>query len=181
MLDNVFDLHMKEIDKPNFVHKMFTPVIIRDKYLVYKSAIFYLYKDTPLQDGILDMEDLLEDTGKLLEFSQHKEVTFDAFQVSGSNQFALIYQLPQHQQFKMQVFQLPDSPNVTLIQNRQDAISLVTFCEDGLVLLKLGPRFLLFNDCGNFLDEVEFKKNDKTIERQRKNAIARMKIKMEQV
>jgi len=37
LLDNVFDIYMKEIDKPNFVYKTFTPILIRDEYLVYKS------------------------------------------------------------------------------------------------------------------------------------------------
>lgn len=60
MLDNIYDLYLKEIDKPNFVYNMFTPIIIRDNYIVYHSSIFYLYKDTPLNDGILDMEELLE-------------------------------------------------------------------------------------------------------------------------
>lgn len=67
MLDNIYDLYLKEIDKPNFVFSMFMPIMIRDEYLIYKSSIFYLYKDTPLIDGVLDMEELLERRDIVLE------------------------------------------------------------------------------------------------------------------
>ena len=60
MLDNIQDLYIKEKDKPNFEKKHFVPILIREKYMIYNSAIFYLYNDQPLMDGILDMEDLLE-------------------------------------------------------------------------------------------------------------------------
>ena len=35
-------------------------MIITDKYLIYDSNIFYLYDETPLMNGILDMEVLSE-------------------------------------------------------------------------------------------------------------------------
>ena len=76
MLDNIYDLYLKEIDKPNFVYNMFTPIIIRDNYIVYHSSIFYLYRDTPLNDGILDMEELLESQD---ESHLDKKLLIDAF------------------------------------------------------------------------------------------------------
>lgn len=59
-LDNIEDLYIKDKDKPNFKHEFFGSTLIRDQYLIYNSGIFYLYKDQALQDGILDMEELLE-------------------------------------------------------------------------------------------------------------------------
>ena len=60
MLDNIQDLSMQEKDKPNFEQVYFSSCLIRDKYMVFNSAIFYLHNGQPLMDGILDMEDLLE-------------------------------------------------------------------------------------------------------------------------
>lgn len=60
MLDNIQDLYIKEKDKPNFDQVFFAPTLIRDKYMVFNSEIFYLHSEQPLMDGILDMEELLE-------------------------------------------------------------------------------------------------------------------------
>jgi len=59
-LENIEDLYLKEKDKPNFKHEFFGTTLIQDQYLIYNSGIFYLYKDQALLDGILDMEELLE-------------------------------------------------------------------------------------------------------------------------
>jgi len=61
----------------------------------------------------------------------------------------------------MQVYQMPDSMNVTLIHDVEDAVELVTWLNEGNILLKIGNRFLLFNDCGNFIDEIEFRMKEK--------------------
>lgn len=36
---------------------------------------------------------------------------------------------------------------------------MVTFLEHGQILLKLGQRFMQFNDNGNFINEVDFKQS----------------------
>ena len=85
MLENIFDLYLKEIDKPNFLYNAFAPILIREKYIVLKSAIFYLYKDKPLLDGVLDMEELLEKRDSIVELYEDKVLMIDAFEVKGSH------------------------------------------------------------------------------------------------
>jgi hypothetical protein len=59
MLMEVGELYIKDRDKPNFKIYEFVkyPMIyFSDTYLMQESKIFYLYKDKPLENGILDME-----------------------------------------------------------------------------------------------------------------------------
>jgi len=69
--------------------------------------------------------------------------------------------------------------NVTMIQDKNNSVELVTFLKDGNILLKIGNRFMLFNDCGNFIDEIEFRMKDSRSEKKRENAIKRMKSTIE--
>ena len=57
----------------------------------------------------------------------------------------------------MRVFQMPDSMHITMIQNKFDKVDLVTYLNDGRIFLKIGTRYMLFNDSGDFIDEIEFK------------------------
>ena len=58
---------------------------------------------------------------------------------------------------------MPDSMTVTMMQDKEDAVDLVTYLQDGKdgkdvkILLKIGNRFMLFDDTGKFIDEIEFK------------------------
>lgn len=36
-------------------------------------------------------------------------------------------------------------------------VDFSTFLDDGQVLLKIGSRFLIFNETGEFIDEIDFK------------------------
>ena len=52
---------MKEHDSPNFVvDPHISRIILNISYTIYKSKIFYLFEQTPLQKGILDMEELAD-------------------------------------------------------------------------------------------------------------------------
>ena len=53
-------MYIKERDKPNFDSISFGTTIIRDDYMIHNSHIFYTYQDKPFMDGILDMEELLD-------------------------------------------------------------------------------------------------------------------------
>ena len=59
-LTNIEDLYIKEKDRPYFEYSHFATVIVRDNQFIYNSGIYHLYKDTPYQDGVLDMEELLK-------------------------------------------------------------------------------------------------------------------------
>lgn len=53
------ELNIKDKDRPNYEKsRLFDELICNDKYLIQKSKIFYLYDDEPLDQGILDMEEL---------------------------------------------------------------------------------------------------------------------------
>ena len=53
------ELYIKDKDRPNYEKsRLFDELICNDKYLIQKSKIFYLYSNEPLDQGILDMEEL---------------------------------------------------------------------------------------------------------------------------
>ena len=51
---------MKENDRIHFKTSPYSKLVIRDKYIISESKIFYLYEDKPLDRGIMDMEELAE-------------------------------------------------------------------------------------------------------------------------
>ena len=54
------------------------------------------------------------------------------------------------------IYQLPDSTQTNLIGDYQQKVDMSTFLDNGKILLKVGNRFLLFENDGEFVDEVEF-------------------------
>jgi len=56
-----YKLYLKEKDRPNFALDPYSKMIMNDNYIIKGSKIFYLYRDHPLEDGILDMEVLEHD------------------------------------------------------------------------------------------------------------------------
>ena len=58
MLQEINEYKMKTKDKPNFIKDLFSSVVLRYKYILSRSKIFYLFDDQPLASGILDMEEL---------------------------------------------------------------------------------------------------------------------------
>jgi len=43
-----------------------------------------------------------------------------------------------------------------LINDIDQKVDMSTFLEDGKILVKIGQRFLLFDENGAFVDEIEF-------------------------
>lgn len=75
-----------------------------------------------------------------------------------------MYQLGDKHEYKMRMYLMPDSMHVTLIQNKRDKVDLVTYLNNGSIFLKIGTRYMLFNESGNFIDEIEFKHQEQSKE-----------------
>jgi len=56
-----YELNTKEVSRPEIVYKDFKKNILNDNYYIQGSQIFYLYKDDPYEDGIMEAENLAED------------------------------------------------------------------------------------------------------------------------
>ena len=54
-------------------------------------------------------------------------------------------------------YTLPDSTQTTLMADFEKKVDFSSFLDDGKILLKVGHRFLIFNEIGDFIDETEFK------------------------
>ena len=60
-LIETMELNLKEKDSPNFILDCSNcECIVNEKYLIQKTKIFYLFGNKPLQNGLLDMEELAE-------------------------------------------------------------------------------------------------------------------------
>jgi hypothetical protein len=51
---------------------------------------------------------------------------------------------------------LPDSVTTNLIGDYENKVTMSTFLDDGDILLQVGYRFMLFENNGEFKDEIEF-------------------------
>lgn len=54
---------------------------------------------------------------------------------------------------------MPDSMHITMMKDRAKHIDFATFLYEGKILLKMGKRFMQFNEDGKFINEVEFRLN----------------------
>lgn len=60
-LEEICEINLKEKDSQYFVlDNKYRDTITMEKYLIYKSKVFYLFQDEPLSTGILDMEELAD-------------------------------------------------------------------------------------------------------------------------
>ena len=126
-------------------------MIITDKYLIYDSNIFYLYDETPLMNGILDMEVLSEQPYFQGDQDQKRHAS-GPFLMSGSSEFICVHQIGSNYLYNMRIVQLPDSESVTLASDYQKKCDFSTFLEDGSILMRVAHRFCLFDSRGNFID-----------------------------
>ena len=55
-----YELNIKENSRHEIVFKDFKMNIMNDNYYIQGSQIFYLYKDVPYDDGIMETESLIE-------------------------------------------------------------------------------------------------------------------------
>ena len=83
---------MKEIDRQNYqFSSIFSNLIISDKYLIQECKIYYLWEDTPYSDGILNMEQLEDQTTSYESKDLVKDFIKGPMNVTGSDQFSCIY------------------------------------------------------------------------------------------
>ena len=68
----------------------------------------------------------------------------------------IVYNNKNTNNFYQVIYSLPDSTQTTLISDFDRKTDFSTFLDDGQVLLKIGFRFLIFNEIGQFIDEVDF-------------------------
>ena len=151
-------LFFKEMDKINFKSSAFSKIIIRDTYVVSESKIFYLYEKKPHDRGIMDMEQLQElpDTpGVEQKDHQTKKYSSGPYEMNGSDQFSIMYSLGvKSLYFKLRIYQLPDSTDIFLTQNKQ--VKLATFLDKETILVQIAKRYLMFDQNGGFIDEINF-------------------------
>lgn len=102
------------------------------------------------------MEELLENRDDLMDQGNEKEFIRGPISMNGSGQFIVMYRYGECLEFRLRVYQMPDSHQFTLIQDTQKHVDLATFLDDGKIFLKIGNRYMLFNEYGSFIDEIEF-------------------------
>ena len=81
----VYELNIKEVSRPDIVYKDFKMNILNDNYYIQDSRIFYLYKDDPYEDGIMEAENLIEDDEE--DVLEPKQPSRGPIPFTGSNYF----------------------------------------------------------------------------------------------
>ena len=155
-LVEVGELKLKDKDRPHFSKNILFPeLIINEKYLIQNATIFYLYNETPLENGILDSEDLrsLKDDNNDVE---EKQYAIGPKKIAGSDEFINVYKYGSNMIYKLRIYQLPHSQEVTLISDFHRKVELTTFLDSGNVLMKVANRYFIFDSFGGFMDEIEF-------------------------
>lgn len=112
--------------------------------------MYFLYADAPLENGILDMEEMSGD---------NKLFVNGPIRMKGAQQFIVVYhQLGEklQYQFNLQVQALPDSKTLTLVNNQFGDVDLATFLDQGHILIKVAHRMLIFNNSARFIHQVDF-------------------------
>lgn len=74
------------------------------------------------------------------------------------------------------MYQLPESSNVSLINDQQEMTNFSTYLDDGKIFLNVGHRYVLFDKDGIFMDPVEFKFSD---DQQKYALSAKLKMKID--
>jgi hypothetical protein len=154
-LTEVGELMIKDKDRPHLSKQsQWEEMLFSDKYLVQRQKIFYLFDDQPLEQGILDMEDLSE--VKDFDNKAKKEYVLGPFSYKGSNEFVTVFRYGESQVYKGRIFQTPDSQVTSLCCDMQKKVDLTTFLNSGEILMKINCRYMVFDKFGEFIDEVEF-------------------------
>ena len=108
-------------------------------------------------NGILDMEELADIPDKN---KYEKRYANGPFRFEGSEQFVIMYRYGDLRTYRMRIYQLPDSTQVSLINDHQEKIDFSTFRNDTNILMSVNNRYVLFDKDGIFRDEIEFKALD---------------------
>ena len=112
-LKHTYELHIKEGSRPGTLCPDFQANILTDNYYIQGSQIFYVYKDDPYEDGIMETENLLEDDEDIIEpqLPQRGPIQFH-----GSNSFICTHKVGKFKSF-LRTYPLPDSQQSTLIND----------------------------------------------------------------
>ena len=109
------------------------------------------------------MEDLAdsEDTKGGTFVNEFKRYTIGPFEMKGSHMFAAVYKEGGNSSltFKSIIYQLPDSNNVPLLAFNEDnetKVKLTTFLDQNRILLQLECRYMIFNQEGTFIGDIDF-------------------------
>lgn len=163
------EYQIKDRDRPSFEPKSyFEKIIFGSTFMIWTSKVFYTWNQKPLDNGILDLEELTElpDAGAEVqnaEAAPPKEEPLKFFiqgPYSGDNDtFSLVMRYGESDQllFKSRTYQLPDAQQTMMLTDFDKQVDMSTFLDSGDILLKIKNRFMIFDKYGMFIDEAEFK------------------------
>jgi hypothetical protein len=86
-----------------------------------------------------------------------KKFTIGPVQSKGSDEVHIVFKYSQKLIYKTLVILEPDSLVTTLVADFDEKVDFTTFMDNDRILLKIANRFMVFNNIGEFVDEVEFK------------------------
>ena len=101
-----YELSIKEVSRPEIIYKDFKKNIMNDNYYIQGSSIFYLYKDDPYEDGIMEAESLIEKDEDDLIMS--KITRRGPIRFTGSDLFICTYKVGEFKSI-LGTYMLPDS------------------------------------------------------------------------
>jgi hypothetical protein len=155
------EFYIKDKDRPQFQPGgYYDRIILSDLYMIWHSKIFYIFA-RQLDNGILDMEELAElpDDPKAQELEARDTKQFVQGPYRGvDGSFTLVYKYGHQKQFyySSRSYLLPDCQHQLLARDFGGKVDLTTFLHTGDILLKIGYRFMVFDQHGAFIDEAEF-------------------------
>ena len=131
---------------------------MNENLIINNSKIFYLYNESPLDAGILDMEELCE-LDNIEEYSDEKQLKHylaGPFTFQGSDKLLIIYNINDSLMYEQRMYQLPDSQTQTLVNYGSKNVKLATFLDSETILLQIDYRYFVFDANGEFLDDIDF-------------------------
>ena len=104
LLIEVGELYIKDKDRPNFkVNEDYQEFIVDDKFVISNSKIFYLYSESPLMNGILDMEELSE-YPDYEGTQENKKFSCGPFIYKGTGLFGCVCTYGQSYKYKQRIY-----------------------------------------------------------------------------
>lgn len=68
----------------------------------------------------------------------------------------ITYQSGNDMGFQQRIYQRPDSPDISLVNDYDKQVLMSTFIDKKTLLLQLNNRYMIFDHNGNFVDECNF-------------------------
>ena len=72
--------------------------------------------------------------------------------------FNIVYSVGpvENMKYRVRTYMQPDNNDVLLLRDFNNKVQMSTFLDDSNILVKISDRFMVFNQEGKFIDEVEF-------------------------